>query len=164
MFSLAYSFTIPTYHDVHAGTDGSAVFTLRNGGRPHDISISINFPNREVTLTNTVRSGIIISVIFMQCTSPVACRIYQYDQKYSNKAIIITETTDVCWVHLINEGLTVVIEENGSASVTVQFQGTGPATNSPPRIQEFECTLSNVTEDNEMNEIFKRSCKHHRDC
>ena len=67
----------------------------------------------------------------------------------------------MCWVHLINEGLTVVIEENGSASVTVQFQGTGPATNLPPRIQEFECTLSSITVDNEMNEIFSRPCEYH---
>ena len=43
---------------IHTGTDGSAVFTLRNGTRAHDVSIYVNFPDREVVLSSRVRSGI----------------------------------------------------------------------------------------------------------
>ena len=103
-------------------------------------------------------------MVYYMCT--LYCNIYNtvcdiIDVMYTDKPVIKlhAETTDVCWAHLINEGLTVLIEENGSANVTVQFQGTGPAINSPPRIQEFECILLSVTEDNQMNEIFKRPCK-----
>ena len=43
---------------------------------------------------------------------------------------------DTCWAHLINYGVT-----TNETHATVEFQGTGPAANSPPRIQDYECEL-----------------------
>lgn len=48
----------------------------------------------------------------------------------------IETSSNVCWSHLINDGITVTGD-----SVLVEWQGTGPSEG--PRITQFTCSLDN---------------------
>lgn len=63
-----------------------------------------------------------------------------YEKKVSASASPLNTGTIVsCWVHLVNDGITVNEE-----SVTIEWHGTGPAANVNPPLP-FQCRLDGDT-------------------
>ena len=71
--------------------------------------------------------------------NPIRPVINTYATLSKHSSLLDTGTIDDCWVHLINDGITV-----NEDSVTIEWQGTGPGAIASPPL-EYQCKLQDIT-------------------